>query len=858
VNISIIKKRILFFWLSIFSSLILSAADGDLRSSKEEIHRWAAIGELPGIVVKNGSFSGESNGALILAGGSDEEGIHSSITVLVKNDEAQYTVISGFELNNPLAFGAAASFEEGLLCIGGRDNEQSYAEVFLLKWDPTNRKIEKKVYPNLPEPRSYSAAAIIDGVVYVAGGIDTRNSPQSSKNFWSLDLKLPDKQWEVLEEWPGPSRMLAVATVQHDGFYNILHLTSGLEISTAGNQSSVIKELNDGYRYNPIAENISRWDIITDPPRPIFGAKGTGVGQSHILFYGGYESERDFFLNSLSPEINSFHSAILAYHTFTNTWVKMGELPNDISSAEVILGKEDILLLGTSDSAEKFYAGKPILKKSGFSTIDYTLLGAYLLALVVLGIYFSKREKSTEDYFLGGRRVPWWAVGLSIIGTGLSAATYISTPAKVYATDWAYFLLRMPAPIVVIIQMYLLLPFFRRLYVTTTYEYLEMRFNLLLRLFGSLSFIIAQLGRMGIVLYLPAIALSAATGLNVYFCIISMGVLCTIYTVLGGIEAVIWTDVLQVIVFYTGAVIILFIAIFRLDGGIIQFFEICSTHDNFNWVNKGWDIRTTSLFVIIVMSFQAVIVPNAGDQVEVQRWLTTKDEKSARKALAVGAIISIPASFLFFYIGSSMFAYYQNRPEELNPVLMTDGIIPWFVVQNLPVGISGFVIAAIFSASMSSMDSTMNSLATSIVTDCRRLKKTITDHQGLNLARWLTVLFGIFGTVMALIFATIDIPSLIDLMSIYNGLFMGALIGVFWLGMFTNRANALGTSIGIIVSAVVMYCTQKYTPLHFFIYMLVSSGTCIIVGYLASIVTGGNKNLPEGFTIFTLPKEIKD
>ena len=813
---------------------------------------------MPGLVVKTGVFSGESNGALILAGGIDEGIIHSSIAVLEKKGDAQYHLHSGFELDNPLAFGAAVSFEEGLLCIGGRDNQQSYAEVFLLIWDPINKKIEKKVSPNLPERRSYSAAAIIDGVVFVAGGIDTLKNPQTSKNFWSLDLSSPDKQWKVLETWPGPGRMHAVAMVQHDGFYNIFHLTSGLEIRAEGSEPSVIKELIDGYRYNPNADVNSRWDKITDLPWPIFGAKANGVGQSHIFLYGGYDGDRDLFLKALSPKINSFRSAILAYHTFTNTWVKMGELPTDISAAEVILGKKDIFLMGTTDSTGKFYEGRPVLKKSRFGAVDYSLLIAYLLALVVLGIYFSKREKTTQDYFLGGRRVPWWAVGLSIIGTGLSAATYISTPAKVYATDWAYFLLRLPLPIVVIVQMYLLLPFFRRLFVTTTYEYLEMRFNALVRLFGSLTFIIMQLGRMGIVLYLPAIALSAATGLNVYFCIFSMGALCTVYTVLGGIEAVIWTDVLQVIVFYTGAFVILAIAIFSLDGGIPQFIEICSTQNNFNWLNKGWDVRTSSLFIIIVASFSSIIIPNAGDQVEVQRWLTTKDEKSARRALAIGAIISLPASFIFFYIGSSIFAFYYNRPEELNPVLMTDGIIPWFVVQNLPLGISGFVIAAIFSASMSSMDSSMNSLATSIVVDCRRFKKSITDHQGLNLARWLTVLFGLFGTVMALIFATADIPSLIDLMSIYNGLFSGSLVGVFWLGMFTNRANGIGTFIGIVASAIAIFYTQRFTPLHFFVYGSVSSGTCIIVGYVASVVTGGNKDLPEGFTIFTLPKEIKD
>lgn len=813
---------------------------------------------MPGIVVKKGAFTGESNGALIIAGGIGESDIYSSIAVLEKDDEGRYDIHSGFELDFPAAFGASVAAQEGLLCIGGRDNQQCHADVFLLIWDPTEKKIEKKILAKLPEPRAYSAAAIIDNVVYVAGGIKSLNNVHALKDFWSLDLSQTTGQWEVLEPSPGPGRILSVGAVQYDGFYSIFHLISGLEIRRSENQPPVTIGLTDSYRYDPNADENSRWNRIADLPWPIYGAKGIAVGQSHLLFFGGYDGDRDIFLKSLSPEINSFRSDILAYHTFTNTWVKMDELPADISTAEVFLGKEDIYLIGASDSTEKFYEGRPVLKKSRFGAVDYSLLTAYLLALVVFGYYFSKREKTTKDYFLGGRRVPWWAVGLSIIGTGLSAATYISTPAKVYAADWAYFLLQLNMPIVVIMQMYLLLPFFRRLFVTTTYEYLEMRFNVLVRLFGNLTFIILQLGRMGIVLYLPAIALSAATGINVYFCILSMGALCTVYTVQGGIEAVIWTDVLQVIVLYTGAFIILAIAIFRLDGGITQFFEICSTNNNFNWVNKGWDVRTTSLFVIIVVSFQPILIPMASDQVTVQRWLTTKDEKSARWALAIGAIISLPTSFLFFYIGSSMFAYYHNRPEELNPVLMTDGIIPWFVVQNLPIGISGFVIAAIFSASMSSMDSSLNSLATSIVVDCRRFKKSITDNQGLNLARWLTVLFGTFGTVMALIFATADIPSLIDLMSIYNGLFGGALVGVFWLGMFTNRANGVGTFIGILASSVAIYYTQRFTPLHFFVYGLVSSGMCIIVGYLASVATGGNKNLPDGFTIFTLPKEIKD
>lgn len=837
----------------------MSGAEFELKSSEEEVHQWTDLGELSSMAVKAGAFSGESNGALIIAGGVEGELIQTSIIVLERNADSKYNIYSSFKLEYPLAYGATVSFDKGLLCIGGRDEKKSYSDVFLLTWDPVNKKIDKQEFPSLPGPRSYSAAAIISGSVFVAGGIDSLRNPQALNNFWSLDLSSKDNRWEILETWPGPARMHAVATVQHDGFYENLYLTSGLEITNIEKHPPIIKELIDGYRYNPSADVQSRWDKISDSPWPIFGANGSKVGQSHILMYGGYDGERDHFLNSFSPRVNSFRSEVLAYHTFTNTWVKMDNLPANISAGEVILSGDDIYLLSMNDSVGGLFKARTILKKSRFGVIDYSFLIAYFLGLVVLGVYFSKKEKTTQDYFLGGRQVPWWAVGLSIIGTGLSAATYISTPAKVYSTDWVYFLLRLSLPIVIIVQMYLLLPFFRRLFVTTTYEYLEMRFNILVRLFGSLTFIIVQLGRMGIVLYLPAIALSAATGLNVYFCILSMGLLCTVYTVLGGIEAVIWTDVLQVIVFYAGAFIILIITVLSLDDGISQFIEICSTQNNFNWVNKGWDVRTSSLFVIILASFTSMVIPTAsGDQVEVQRWLTTKDEKSARKALAIGAIISLPASFLFFYIGSAIFAYYHARPEELNPVLITDGIVPWFVVQNLPIGISGFIIAAIFSASMSSMDSSMNSLATSIVIDYRRFKETITDHEGLKLARWLTIIFGVFGTAMAFIFTTTNIPSLIDLMSIYHGLFGGSLIGVFWLGMFTNRANGIGTCIGIIASAIAIFFIQRYTPLHFFIYGLVSSGTCIVVGYLASVATGGNKNLADGFTIFTLPKESND
>jgi SSS family solute:Na+ symporter len=184
---------------------------------------------------------------------------------------------------------------------------------------------------------------------------------------------------------------------------------------------------------------------------------------------------------------------------------------------------------------------------------NWVVLGGYLAVLVGVGIYFAKREKSTEDFFLAGRRIPWWAAGLSIFGTQLSAITYLAMPARAYATDWSLLPLNIGILLIAPIVIYIYLPLFRSLNVTTAYEYLEKRFHVSIRVLGSLSFVAFQLGRMGIVILLPALALSAVTGANVYLCIALIGLLSTVYTALGGMEAVIWTDVLQAVVLIGGA-----------------------------------------------------------------------------------------------------------------------------------------------------------------------------------------------------------------------------------------------------------------------------------------------------------------
>ena len=355
------------------------------------------------------------------------------------------------------------------------------------------------------------------------------------RNFWALDLQAPGPQWRTLEPWPGPARILPV-TVAQDG---AVYVFSGADLLRGEDGQTTRRFLADAYRYRPA----DGWEPVASPPNPIVAAPAAALGPSHILVFGGDDGK--LFGQQLGDDPpRASREDVLAYHTITDTWTPVGAVPESLATTNAVRWNDHVVIPSGEDRpghrSPSVLAVTIEAASSSFTTLDYTLLGIYLAALVVMGIYFSRREKSTEDYFLAGRRIPWWAAGVSLFGTQLSAITFMAVPAKVYATDWTYLVNTLAIVLVAPLVIYLYLPFYRRLNLTTAYEYLERRFNGLTRMLASAAFILFQLGRMAIVLYLPAMALSTVTGVNVYICILVMGVLSTIYTVLGGIEAVVW------------------------------------------------------------------------------------------------------------------------------------------------------------------------------------------------------------------------------------------------------------------------------------------------------------------------------
>ena len=473
-----------------------------------------------------------------------------------------------------------------------------------------------------------------------------------------------------------------------------------------------------------------------------------------------------------------------------------------------------------------------------FHTLDYLVLVGYLLILVYMGFYFAKRNTSTDDFFLAGRRIPWWAAALSVFSTNLSAVTFMAIPAKAFGYNWLSILVNLGIILVTPVTVYCFLPLYRRLNVTSIYEYLERRFGPGMRLYGSISFTILQIAKMGIFLLLPSLALSTVTSINIYLCITVMGLLCTVYTVLGGIAAVVWTDVLQSIVLTGGGLLCIGLVISAEDFNLNGMWDLAISEHKFQIFTITGGLRSDVFWVWIIGGFFIQLVPFTSDQVAMQRLLTTPTERDAARAVWAHAAIVVPASLLFFGLGTALFIFYHSRPELLPPPGQDDIIVPWFIATQLPVGFAGLVIAGVFAATMSTVDSGMHSIATSLVADVySKVRPNANDKTRLTMARRITIIAGLLGTLSAYLVSKQDAKSLWDLILLFMALFGSSLAGVFLLGACTKRANTPGVAIGVAASVItlVVLKNMENAPIHGILTAAVGVLSCVIVGYVASL-----------------------
>lgn len=836
---------------------------------------WEELPTLPDAAGVAGPFAGVHGDALIIAGGANfpqpiwesKKTFHDAIYVLVRepaDSRPAYRWITGFRMEKPIAYGASASTRHGVVCIGGNDADRAYADACLLQWAPETQSIVRLPLPPLPEPCTNAAAAVIGEKVYVAGGAAGLGLETATANFWALDLSRltsGDLAWERLPSWPGPSRAYAIAAAQNNGTADCIYVISGRR----QNEGATTEFLTDVYEFTPARLHTNPWRRRADAPRCVMAGTAIALGQSHLFVLSGADGSLFHEADTLKDAHPGFPKEAFAYHTITNTWASAGAIPaNQVTTTAVRWGSDtvnDPIIIPSGEirprvRTPQVWQVRPVQNATRFGAVDFSVLGLYLAAMLLMGIFFSFRNKNADDFFRGGQRIPWFVAGLSIFATMLSSITFMAIPAKTYATDWVYFLVNMMVVAITPAVILLFLPFFRKIDATSAYEYLEKRFNRFARLFASASFVLFQIGRMAVVLYLPALALATITPMTEQQSILLMGVLSIIYCALGGLEAVVWTDTIQSFVLLGGALFSLVLIVMQVDGGLAGFLATAAEHNKFHLANFDFSAHsyaTTAVWVVVLGGMAQSLVPYTSDMAIVQRYMAVPDIGRARKAIWTNAIAVIPASLLFFGIGTALFVFYANHPDRLDPTFKTDAIFPLFIARELPIGIAGLVVAGIFAAAQSTIATSINSMSTALVADFVRPWNWIKTERGyLRLGRILTVVFGSAGVALALVFASSGILSLWDQFMTILGLFGGSMCGLFCLGIFTTRTNGPGAIIGTLAGAVGLFLVQRYTGVHFLLYAFFGIVICFVVGYVASFAFPPVRHSIAGLTIFDM------
>ncbi|VGO12024.1 Sodium/glucose cotransporter [Pontiella desulfatans] len=462
-----------------------------------------------------------------------------------------------------------------------------------------------------------------------------------------------------------------------------------------------------------------------------------------------------------------------------------------------------------------------------FGTLNYLVLAIYLAGMLGIGVFFARKQESGEMFFLGGRKLPWLAVAMSMYASLTSAVTYLGLPGTAYSENIALIIVCIMSPVVAPFILLLFYPIYHRLQVTTSYEYIEKRFGQPARYGVAGLFVLARLGWLGTVVYAPAMAMSIVTGIPLWGCICMMGILATAYTALGGLAAVVWTDVIQFVILIGGAIWVAVSLGNGVEGGTAEIFALAKEAGRLHIADWKFNLFAMSGPVVAISFFFQLMQDYGTDQVTVQRLMATGSLKKTVKSVAFNACTDFFIIGLLLFIGLGLFAFFHGT--EIVNGIGSDKVMPYYIIHYLPQGISGLLITAVFAAAMSSMDSGINSIATVLINDFK-----ITPHDSritdVALARIITVGLGVAATSLAFYVSTIG--GIIKAFASFMSLFSAPVLALFLMGVLTRKGNFQGWLVGLAVSVPATLWLQKMVEAHWVYYFpvsfLVAFGTALL------------------------------
>lgn len=702
-------------------------------------------------------------------------------------------------------------------------DKNSGGQVYLLR--PTTSEVEIVPLGLLPSAFRATAATVAGGTVYLAG-----RYREGTSHLFRAEVDRVDVGWVDLGEVPSTVGDVLALVIQSNGERPHLFFF--------GHGPTAYPDIRLGVTtYEPGLRQWRRLDAAIEAPDATV-AVPVGIANIYLLSPGG----------RATPS-----SGIRVFNSVTRVWTKSFDWSAVGQPLAAFAEGPRVRTLAVGGNAQvNLVTSTYHFQAHGLQRGDYIVIAIFVGILLIMGLFSTKRFRSAESFFRGGKRIPWLAAGLSVVATGQSATSFISIPSRGFATNWQFSLVPLTNVFGGLIMSRYFVRFFVRLNVTTAYEYLQARFSPFVRTLGSVNYLAYELTRISLLILLPAVAITAVTRIEIATAIVLMGAIATLYTALGGLEGVIWADVGQVLIKITAIFLVLGLIFFQLKGDPLDLAATAWREGKLHAVDWSFDLTRTTIWAMLLFWFTDGLKSYVANQTIIQRFLSTRDERAARRSILASALFGTLIFWIFMLVGTGLFLFYRQNPERLDLAMdKPDAIFPWFIMFELPPGVTGFLITALMAAALSALYGALNSSSTVIVTDFyRRFLRGATDGAALRLGRTLTVIIGALATGLSLLLAGFASSSLVERTLGVVGLFGGGLGGLFLAGMLTTRIGTISVLVGFCASAVVQYYVSLHTSLHWLTYMFTGMGTCLSVAYLASFVWPEGREL-KGLTVHT-------
>lgn len=465
--------------------------------------------------------------------------------------------------------------------------------------------------------------------------------------------------------------------------------------------------------------------------------------------------------------------------------------------------------------------------------IDIIVFLLFTGGVVAFGCSFFKKKGTSEEFTSAGRSLPGWVVGMSIFATYVSSISYLGYPGKAFSGDWNAFVFSLSIPIASYFAARYFVPFYRSQDSISAYSFLENRFGPWARIYASSCYLLTQIARTGSILYLLALPMNVLLGWHIQTIIVVTSVAIVLYSMLGGMKAVIWTEAIQGIILIGGALVCMFILLFDMPGGPVQTFSIAMEDGKFSLGSFGSSLSESTFWVCLIYGVFTNLQNYGIDQSYVQRYHTAKNEKEAKFSALFGGYLFIPVSAVFFMIGTGLYAFYKVHPGILPDGVRADYVFPFFIVNELPVGLTGLLIASIFAAGMSTIATSVTSSSTIILTDYyQRFRKHAGNRERMLVLKLSSVGVGVAGILVA--FAFMSVQSALDAWWALASIFSGGMLGLFLLGYISKKARNFDAVLGV-VCGVILVCWIVISPfVHANLAIVFGTLLIFLVGFLSA------------------------